>query len=267
MTTYVLGAGASFHAGYPLASELGNALVGWLLEDPTPVKEMYGGCIQQLHRLYDGLQNLEQILEELETCPPQSRVALMDAAVRRNTVRNMRLMIPEFFRSRRHQQASLYKRLAREIIRPDDVVITFNYDLALERELKAAGLWEIGDGYSFPIDVDAAYRSKVTILKLHGSANWLSVVFNGSKGFFQGSANVFGLRPVVLPGEFEYLGYSSDVRDPLAPRGSASALPAIIMPTFNKHFHEQTPPAPSWEGFGISCGIRPHRPYGLPKRS
>jgi len=200
MTTSVLGAGASCHAGYPLANELGDALVAWLAQNPTPVNEMYGGNIKELGQLYGNLQDLERILTDLENCPSGSRAATLDAASRRYAIRDMRIMIPEFFRSLRQQPAGHYERLARERIQPGDVVITLNYDLALERELRRAGLWEIGDGYGFSLGIDGIPRSQVTILKLHGSANWLEVVFSGMKGVFQAPPDTFGSRPVVFPG-------------------------------------------------------------------
>jgi hypothetical protein len=181
MTTFVLGAGASRHAGYPLASELGDALVAWLAQHPTLVNEMYGSNIRELHEVYGNLQNLEQILTDLEECPSESRPATMNAVARRYATTNIRAMIPEFFRFLRQRPAGLYERLARERIQPGDVVITFYYDLALERELRRAGLWEIDDGYGFPLGINEIPQSRVTVLKLHGSANWLEVLFEGIK--------------------------------------------------------------------------------------
>jgi hypothetical protein len=249
MTTYVLGAGASCHAGYPLAIDLGGDLVAWLARNPTPVNEKYGTDIRELQKLYRNLRDLEQILTELEDSPPGSRAAKMDAANRRRAITNMRIMIPEFFRSLRKKPADLYERLARERIQPGDVVITLNYDVALERELKRARLWEIGDGYGFPMGIDAIPQSRVTILKLHGSANWLEVAFKGMTGFFQAPPNSLGSRPIVLPGELDFLGYSIDLRDPLGPSGTAGAFPAIIMPTLNKRFYEQTSFGPELTSF------------------
>jgi hypothetical protein len=166
-------------------------------------------------------------------------------------------MIPEFFRFLRQRPAGHYERLARERIRPGDVVITLNYDLALERELRRVGLWEISDGYGFPLGVDAIPQSQVSILKLHGSVNWLEVVFGGMKGFFQSPPNAFGPRPVVLPGEFEFLNYPAELRDPLAPSGTAGAYPAIIMPALNKRFYDRTSfgdeLASFWDGLWASA--------------
>lgn len=58
-----------------------------------------------------------------------------------------------------------------------DIVITFNYDLVLERELCRQGRWDARDGYGlrFVADEDIAptrKSSQVKVLKLHGSLNW-----------------------------------------------------------------------------------------------
>jgi hypothetical protein len=249
VTTYVLGAGASHHAGYPLANQLGDSLVNWLAENPGPINELYGANLSALHKLYGNLRNLEQILAELEDCPPGSLASTVDDIARRSAIRNLRIMIPEFFRSLRARPSPLYMQLAQQHIRPGDVVITFNYDLACERELKHAGLWEIGDGYGFSLGMNAIPRSQVTVLKLHGSANWLEVVFQGMKGFFQGPPTAFGDRPVIFPGEFAFLGYASDSRDPLTPGDRPGAIPAIIVPTLKKRFYDQTSSGRELESF------------------
>jgi hypothetical protein len=149
-------------------------------------------------------------------------------------------MIPEYFRSLRVRPSPLYEKLARTKVRPDDVVITFNYDLALERELKKAGLWEIGDGYGFSLGLEAIPFSRVRVLKLHGSANWLEIPFQGMTGFFQSSSPPLGSRPIILSGDFKFVGYPEGVRDPASPRGAPGAYPAIILPTLNKRFYEHT---------------------------
>jgi hypothetical protein len=252
MTTFVIGAGASLHAGYPLATELGNGLTDWLAANRTEANDLYGENLRLLRKLYGDLHNLEQILTEIEECPPDSIASTMDDIARRNAIRNMRLMIPEYFRSLRERPASLYERLARKEVRPGDVVITLNYDLALERELKKAGLWEMGDGYGFSLGIGTLPLSSVHVIKLHGSANWLEVLFNGMTGFFQYSSNPLGCRPIILPGEFKFFGYPDDMRDPMLPSGPAAGYPAIIPPTFNKRFYENTSYGRELERFWVT---------------
>ena len=72
MTTYVLGAGASVHAGYPLLGNLMSALKAWLTQSKSPI-------VSQIEWLCDriaphsnaagGSINLEQALTELEQAP------------------------------------------------------------------------------------------------------------------------------------------------------------------------------------------------------
>lgn len=63
-------------------------------------------------------------------------------------------------------------------ITPNDNLITFNYDLIIERALYDQGIWKPKDGYGiefkeFPLISDAHNsESKMRICKLHGSLNW-----------------------------------------------------------------------------------------------
>jgi hypothetical protein len=59
-----------------------------------------------------------------------------------------------------------------------DKVITFNYDLIVERALYERGIWQPKDGYGITFKelpkIASAHnsRSRVCIYKLHGSLNW-----------------------------------------------------------------------------------------------
>ncbi len=124
---------------------------------------------------------------------------------------------PELFHELRRNASSprdLYHVLAQEKIKPGDTVVTFNYDLACERALHMAGLWEVGDGYGFDLGLRSIPSAKVKVLKLHGSTNWLGILFGGNMGFSQASS-VYDHRPAVFrKREFEFLGYAEDIRDP-----------------------------------------------------
>ncbi|GGK85675.1 hypothetical protein [Deinococcus radiotolerans] len=73
-----------------------------------------------------------------------------------------------------------YLCLARKIDK-DDLLITFNWDTMLDRALSATGQWHVDDGYG--VQFKKIYRdgwtnpqslnSKNSLLKLHGSTNWL----------------------------------------------------------------------------------------------
>src|SRR6266446_643800 len=211
MTTYVLGAGASFHAGYPLASNLGEAVRDWIYRTKS-VKDDSRIHIDQLIELYGGVGNTEEILTDLDECLPGSRASTLPTHIRPYLLASFRESIREFFNDLRQRPAQLYKQLAHERVHPGDVIITFNYDLACERELRQAALWEIGDGYGFSLGLDAFPPSPVKILKLHGSTNWMGLLFGGRTGFAQVSS-ALGLRPSLFcRPDFDFLGYSNEVR-------------------------------------------------------
>lgn len=107
-------------------------------------------------------------------------------------------------------EAPLYKELARQI-EFGDVVITFNYELALERQLRLAKMegnnskLELPDGYGFGTNPDV---KTVTVLKLHGSVNWLGQMFGGVQaGDYFAASNSLGTRPVLEPRDQQYLDY------------------------------------------------------------
>jgi hypothetical protein len=86
----------------------------------------------------------------------------------------------------------VYVRFAHHVVENESVVITFNYDLLLEKLLTATGRWNMNHGYGIyiPSAHDALVsvqnylidrhlhqpsdlvRGAATVLKLHGSINW-----------------------------------------------------------------------------------------------
>lgn len=87
---------------------------------------------------------------------------------------------------------AVYSKFVKHLVATESVVITFNYDMLLERLLAAeehTNNWHMVDGYgidipltdeAFPthtvskssIEVSQTWSSKVLLLKLHGSINW-----------------------------------------------------------------------------------------------
>jgi hypothetical protein len=132
--------------------------------------------------------------------------------------------IREWFSELRKQPAEAYELFAERVVQPGDCVISFNYDVSLEKQLKLAGLWEVGDGYHFPIEGLAA-GSSVKLLKLHGSANWLDEIS-------------FETRPLIGGAELEFLGYVKV--DPEFPGSRSAAIPPLILPTACKRFYHET---------------------------
>jgi hypothetical protein len=135
------------------------------------------------------------------------------------------------------KEAPLYFRFAKHIANPEDIAITFNYDVLLERELHRAQKWHIGDGYGFDIVAEHS-PSPVTVLKLHGSTNWIDLLFEGKGGRSGVFCDSLGPRPVLLPQAFRILGYP-EATDPKFHGGSVDGV-SMILPGRAKEFLVET---------------------------
>ncbi len=245
MRVFVLGAGASLDAGYPLAADMGKCLAAWI--NTLPSEHPHRICLEQIVGVYGALDNFESILADLMTCPPGSGTAALGVA-RPYVLSNLKEAIRDHFDSIRSTPAPLYDGLAR-LLRPGDSVITFNYDLAVERALHTAGLWDIKAGYGFSIE-NGEQHSPVEVLKLHGSTNWRALLSSGMTGSFVGNGKSLGDRPVLFfRPDLEYLGYQ-DFVDPCCSRlNKAASLPVMIMPALPKTFHFVTTFGEEWKVF------------------
>jgi hypothetical protein len=127
----------------------------------------------------------------------------------------------EWFRELHLRPATAYAQFADEVIQPDNVIITFNYDDSLERELRRRGLWDVSQGYGFPLG-KSEQPSPVLVLKLHGSINWLALIFGGviSGPMAIGSNLSIGQHPVIHKADLEFLGYT-DFSGHVYPGGGA----------------------------------------------
>jgi hypothetical protein len=229
VTVYVLGAGASHHAGYPLAAQLGESITQWLdvahesEHCPRWRIEQYKSQFAQVRQHYASLHDFELIVTDLQrwsrkaikkrrSCPFMSPA---------NVAADIRSAIADFFAQIR-QEAHLYRQFADEKLKNGDVVISFNYDVAIERELKRAGLWEISDGYGFNV-LQSHSKSPVVVLKLHGSVNWVQCL--GVGGIM--AITLYDQRPAIMPHDLAYLGYVD--RDPAWREGGVDR-PRIVLP-------------------------------------
>ncbi|HTF69519.1 MAG TPA: hypothetical protein VK638_43255 [Edaphobacter sp.] len=203
-TAFVLGAGASFHAGYPFVRTLGSELLAWMKVPRDLVSLDFADAAAFIERGFGN--NIEDIFNGV-----QERIShrgdgwvLLANHHKPALIEAMRQWFAEIHRS----HATLaYERFAANIVRPGDTVITFNYDVALDSKLQRCGKWLVGDGYGFPVEPLPA-GSTVRILKLHGSINWLAVLFGGSRGPFAVSTEgAFGRRPVFGSDDLSALGY------------------------------------------------------------
>jgi hypothetical protein len=241
MITYVLGAGASYHAGYPLANSMGSELFHWMKKQvsATGYAARFPATAQFFEELFGSVGNIEDLMTRMQKMIDDYEDGTSKQRATRSQVANERGVLVEAVRGwfaeiRQQDQAQAYQLFARNIIRSGDCIITFNYDVALDRELGLAGKFAVGDGYGFLIE-GLPGKSAVRILKLHGSTNWLALIFGGMSGFGQiQPGNTLGSRPVIGKNELAFLG-CPDASDP-AFQKSGGALPVMIMPTRSKEF-------------------------------
>jgi hypothetical protein len=151
-------------------------------------------------------------------------------------------MVRNYFNSIRGNLAELYRFFAQDILTPQDAVITFNYDVSLDRELCRSGKWSVLTGYGFVIGQPTTSPS-CKLLKLHGSTNWIAQLFGGLQGVGTISPDelLLGVRPVIPDPEMIYL--DTDLVD-RGFRNGAYFAPSLIMPAANKKFGP-----PEWEDF------------------
>ena len=246
MTVYVLGAGASHDAGYPLAADMATELLRWMkrpMRVPHSYAARYPAIAQFIEESFSPIGNIEDLItdiqrriRELETGTTEQRVKRAQIADAYGVFQNaLRDWFAEIQRGKALESV-VYRDFARNVVSPGDCIITFNYDVSLEHELRRAGKFEIGNGYWFPIEGLPA-GSRTTLLKLHGSTSWLALLFGGfthGTAYFQ-PGQTLGVRPVIGSNELEFLGYKDSV-DPRFRNGGA-ALPVMIFPARSKEFY------------------------------
>ena len=186
---YVLGAGASRFAGYPLGLDL------WPFVRDTSYREAFATkratfvttAMEQILLVmppdeYDR-PNLEELFTFLDLAArgagpielhrvdwPDVRVKLMGmiaAAFLWHEYQLQReLSSPGDPRNR------ILDAWARRV-QPGDTIVTFNWDILHEAALWRRNKWHYGNGYGFACaDAPPASLSPVRVLKLHGSVNW-----------------------------------------------------------------------------------------------
>jgi hypothetical protein len=239
-TTYVFGAGASRDVGYPLASEMGDGLLDFMLKSHDTWIRASG---EFLIDTFGRSPNIEDLITEL-----QSRIDLLkDAQSPDDKAQRMRLgnrrgflgaALQQWFREIHVSPAPSYATFAEKIAQPGDVIITFNYDDSLEREVKRTGKWDISQGYGFRLGA-VEHSSDVLVLKLHGSMNWLVSVLGGATGgaFIVNPASSLGNHPVIHRADLEFLDYQDFVGHTYE---SGGAFPCLILPGRTKEFFYDT---------------------------
>ena len=245
MTTYVLGAGASAHAGYPVTAQLWPRLVTWVTSSPSAGWESQQ-AIQQILALNGPVTNLESVLTDLVR--GQEAFSALENEKRDQVKRGVREGIADYFRSIReaNTEAHLYTSFTK-LVKPGDGIISFNYDVALEQQLIRAKKFRVRDGYGFPVNWDEPETS-VKVLKLHGSVNWIALLFGGGKG--PGTfRNSLGDSPRVDNAQSDLPEYQSRVLDKSFPGGGVAQYITLVLPAHEKRFGVSTSVREEWVEF------------------
>ena len=154
MKTYVLGAGASFHAGYPLAGDMGARLIEWMRRQND---SDFRGTADWIEAKFGAVRNIEDLFTNLQMVVQDFANGTLEQRAFRSNIANFQRpnliqALRQWFAEIRDSEAKSYRQFVSDVLQPGDCIITFNYDVSLDRELHRAGKWEIGDGYGFVIE-------------------------------------------------------------------------------------------------------------------
>lgn len=246
MTTYVLGAAASVHAGYPLCSELWPKMSVWVVETQSPDSD-FRKAIDEIATLSGPVADIESVLTDVDL--GQGAFQALEKGVRWKTMGTIRRCVRAYFKSIHdsHRGAALYEAFARTVNK-GDVVLTFNYDTALENELIRAGKFCVREGYGFPAKWDGL-DSEVKVLKPHGSINWIALLFGGRRNSFQ-SADSLGRQPYIDNNDSALTKYPNRVLDNSFPGGGVTdGATTLVLPTHEKRFSVRTSLGNEWSSF------------------
>jgi SIR2-like domain len=265
MKAYVFGAGASVSAGYPLASRLLHALSGWLDScDPSLHWVPWArNRIVQVRETFGSLDDFEGVLGKLEDYG-QQRVRSTGPTTYCQDVKDIvhdvaennagdpdastRGFYPQYLRGdligafreffykteELRSKPNAYDAFAKRKAGLDSSIITFNYDVALERALRKAGKWDVGNGYGFRL-LPERPESPVTVYKLHGSVNWFKEPVNDTP------------PPVIFTRDFALLGYEHIVDPRVRANGmGVDNSGTFILPDPRKSFYWEKFWAPLW---------------------
>lgn len=138
-TVYALGAGASKHVGYPLASTMGAEMLAWM-----STRDRYRETAEAIKETFGDSPNIENVITDLDDIITSLEGAKELADRERRTIAahqrsKLAEVLPQWFLETHTNPAPAYEQFAKNIVQPGDVIITFNYDDSLERELKRGG--------------------------------------------------------------------------------------------------------------------------------
>src|SRR5689334_16829276 len=121
-TVYVFGAGASIHAGYPLASKMGEGLLEFMLNYEFP-NDNFRSSAQNMIEIFGTTPNIEDLVSELEIKLDSLQNAesyddRVMGIIFRDCLTHISQMLREWFRVLHNHPAHLYAAFADRIIKP-----------------------------------------------------------------------------------------------------------------------------------------------------
>jgi hypothetical protein len=186
---FILGAGASRFAGYPLGLEL------WAFIRDTTTSEVMAK--ERAKAVTDAIESVLQVVPPPEYDRPDleqlfTLLDLAEAGTEPLDLRNLdwRSLRPKLmgmianafqwheykFQNRLREKRDLATVVLDKWafrLQDGDVIVTFNWDLLHEAALWRREKWHYADGYGFTCsDAPSGCRSGIKVLKLHGSVNW-----------------------------------------------------------------------------------------------
>jgi len=256
MTTYVLGAGASSHAGYPLTAQLWPRLAAWIAKAGDDLKRL----VESIVSLHGPVHDVELLLTDIDN--GEGVFAAIGEESRERIVGDFRRAIVAYFKYVRQEgmDAKLYAAFAK-LVKPGDTIISFNYDIALEQKLVQRGQFRVRNGYGFEGTWEEP-GSPVKVLKPHGSVNWIALLFGGRSGF-GADQHSLGDRPFVDNSDSALPNYPSRVLDTTFPGGGV--VPpwiSLILPTHRKRCSLESSVGEEWVPSTSLCGSRPRMRLG-----
>jgi hypothetical protein len=242
-TVYVLGAGASRHAGYPLTNTFGEEMITWL-KHRSDCRELLNS-VETLIECLGPIDNVEKFLSALVETIASDRTDRFVRAILASGRSSFEIALRYWFNHIRLVPAVAYQNFVGKILLPGDVIISFNYDVSLEKEMTVSGLFQPSSGYGFHFGRGRP-NSKVKMLKLHGSTNWVALILGGARGpTCLISPESLGVQPIIPRDEIEFLG--SDDFDIDVER--CAYAHAMVLPIREKQFSFNTSFGTEWQDF------------------
>lgn len=187
---FILGAGVSASCGYPLLKDMLYKIIGYAKKegkDISKIIEFIKYICPTFNEEDNNYPNMEEFLNLSETMyylslsgkPPQQSNKMK---LRRHPAFNeeqiedlinqiLQLLTEYFFSICKQPISSHMKHFIESLNDSDDAIITFNYDLSVEKVLK-----EYNKEWDYSLNETPSYQNgSIILLKPHGSINWKKV--------------------------------------------------------------------------------------------